>query len=642
MLMDIREKIRGWLAYVIVGLISIPFALWGVGEYLGGGKEKPVAEVDGEKITAGELDRAFSEQRQQLIARSERQITAEMIERMGLKRQVLDQMINERLLLRFIREQGYVVPDGLVAATIRGIPAFQRDGEFDREAYERRLARQGMTIEQFENDVRRDLLFNTLDNALVGSAFVTDPEVRGLVALRDQRREIGLVRLDRDAVAAGIAEPDEATLEAYYDAHADAFQRPEQVRLAYVEITPEKLAATQEVSDAALQAAYDDYRKRMADREVRRARHILIQLPSDADAATVDAARERLEAAREAIVSGEASFEEKAAELSDDATTREKGGDLGRVGEGEIAESFDRAVAELGEGEISQPVRTRFGWHLIQVYEVDQADVPPLDQVRDELIGKLKQDAAESAYYDAAERLATISYEQPDSLVPAAEAVGLEIESSDWIGRESGGGIGEYRAVREAAFDEAVLEEGFNSQLIELGDSHAVVLRVEEHRDAQPMPFETVRDEVLAGWRDERIETAMTELAEAIESDLAAGQDPAERVAGVEAASWSAPAWYGRDDAGAAMPRDALAAAFALAPPAGDAPATTTTELADGDRAVLLLTGLRPGDPAELDAEARNRLAAQLETNQANRLIDAFLRSLRAEAKVEIRESAFD
>ncbi|QGT78840.1 hypothetical protein GM160_07985 [Guyparkeria halophila] len=642
MLMDIREKIRGWLAYVIVGLISIPFALWGVGEYLGGGKEQPVAEVDGEEITARQLDQAFSERRQQLIAQSEQQITAEMIERMGLKRQVLDQMINERLLVQFIQEQGYAVPDGLVAATIRGIPAFERDGEFDREAYERRLAQQGMTVEQFENDVRRDLLFNTLDNALIGSAFVTEPEVRQLVALRDQMREVGLVRLDRETVAAGIAEPDESTLKAYYDERVDAFQRPEQVRLAYVEISPEKLAASQEVSDAALQAAYDDYRERMADEAVRRARHILIQLPSDADAATVDEAREQLEAAREAIMAGEASFEEKVAELSDDGSTRENGGDLGRVGEGEIAESFDRAVAELGEGEISEPVRTRFGWHLIEVYEVGQAEVPPLEQARGELIEQLKQDAAERAYYDAAEQLASISYEQPDSLVPAAEAVGLEIETSDWISRESGEGIGEHRAVRDAAFDEAVLEERFNSQLIDLDNSHGVVVRVEEYREAQPLPFEEVRDQVLAQWRAERIETEMAELAEAIESDLAAGQDPAERVAEVEAASWSAPAWVGRGDAGASMPRDALAAAFALTPPEGDAPATATTELDNGDRAVLVLTGVRAGEPAELDAETRNRLAGQLENNQANRLIDAFMRSLRAEAEVEIRESAFD
>lgn len=642
MLMDIREKIRGWLAYVIVGLISIPFALWGVGEYLGGGKDTLVAEVEGEEITARQLDQAFSERRQQLIAQSEQKVTAEMIEQMGLKRQVLDQMINERLLVQFTREQGYTVPDGLVAATIRGISAFQRDGQFDREAYERRLAQQGMSVDQFENDVRRDLLFNTLDNALVGSAFVTEPEVRQLVALRDQSREIGLVRIDRQAVASGIDDPDESTLKAYYDERVEAFQRPEQVKLAYVEITPEKLAASQEVSDAALQSAYEDYRERQADEAVRRARHILIQLPGDADAATVDEARERLEAAREAIESGETTFEEKAAELSDDGSTRDSGGDLGRVGEGEIAESFDRAVAELGEGEISEPVRTRFGWHLIQVYEVSQAEVPPLEEARGELIEQLKQDAAERAYYDAAEQLASVSYEQPDSLVPAAEAVGLEIETSDWISREAGDGIGERRAVREAAFEEAVLEERFNSQLVDLDNSHAVVLRVEEHREAQPMPFEEVRDQVVAQWRAEQVEAAIAELAEAIESDLVAGKDPAERVADIDAASWTPAQWVGRGDASDEMPTEALSAAFGLPRPGEQTVSATTTQLSDGDAAVVVLSGVRAGEPSELDAETRNRLAGQLENNQANRLIDAFMRSLRAEADVEIRENAFD
>lgn len=642
MLMDIREKIRGWLAYVIVGLISIPFALWGVGEYLGGGKDQLVAEVDGESITARELDQAFSERRRQLIAQSEQQVTAEMIEAMGLKRQVLEQMINERLLIGFIREQGYVVPDGLVAATVRGIPAFQTDGRFDRQAYERRLSQQGMSVERFENDVRRDLLFNTLDNALIGSAFVTDPEVRQLVALRDQARQVGLMRLDRETVAGNLPQADEATLRTYYDENVEAFQRPEQVKLAYVEISPERLASSQEVSDAALQSAYDEYKQRQADETVRRARHILLQLPADADAAEVDDGRERLESARESIVSGEASFAETAETLSEDASTRDDGGDLGRVNEGDIAEAFDRAVTSLEEGEISEPVRTRFGWHLIQAYDVQRAQVPPLNEVREDLLETLRQDAAERAYYDAAETLASVSYEQPDSLVPAAEAVGLPVEQSDWISRGEGDGIGEYRAVREAAFDEAVLEERFNSELIEIDSNHAVVVRLEAHRDAQPLPFDEVRDEVAEQYRQQAIERTLTEVATSVRESIGQGDDPGEVAASEEAAEWIAPQWYQRGDARGAIGRQALTTAFSMTPPGGDRPSIRIASLADGDRGVVLLSGVRAGEPAELDAETRRQLAAQLENNQANRLIDAFVRSLREQADVSIREKALD
>ena len=276
------------------------------------------------------------------------------------------------------------------------------------------------------------------------------------------------------------------------------------------------------------------------------------------------------------------------------------------------------------------------------MYEVGQAEVPPLEEARGELIEQLKQDAAERAYYDAAEQLASVSYEQPDSLVPAAEAVGLEIETTDWISRGSGDGIGERRVVREAAFGEAVLEERFNSQLIDLDNSHAVVLRVEEHRQAQPLPFEEVRDQVVAQWRAEQLEGAIAELAEAVESDLSAGKNPAERVAEVDAARWTPTQWYGRSDASDQMPSAALSAAFGLARPGDDAFTTTTARLAGGDAAVVVLSDVRAGEPAELDAETRNVLAGQLENNQANRLIDAFMRSLRAEADVEIRDKAFD
>ncbi len=642
MLMDIREKIRGWLAYVIVGLISIPFMLWGVGEYMGGGSDSTVAEVQGEEITARELDRAFAERRAQMIAESDEQLTAEMFEEMGLKRQVLDEIINERLLVNFIREQGYVVPDERVAAVIRGISAFHADGQFDRETYERRLAQQGMSADQFENDVRRDQLFNTLDRALIGSAFVTEPEVRQLVALRDQSREIGLIRIDRDRVAESVPEPDEADLRAYYEEHAEAFERPEQVKLAYVELTPERLAASQEISEEALAGAYEDYKSRESGDEVRQVRHILIQVPEDADAAEVDAARETAEKARAAIESGEASFAEKGAELSDDSSSRDDGGDLGRVREGDIAESFDRALSSLEEGEVSEPVRTRFGWHLIEVYDVEEAEVPPLEEVRGDLLERLRQDAAERAYYDAAEELASVSYEQPDSLVPASEAVDVSIEQSGWISRDAGEGIGEHDAVRAAAFDEGVLEERFNSQLIELGSSHAVVVRVEEHREAQPLPFEEVEDDVREQWRREAVDQALGDLAASLRSALDEGGDPAEVVEGEPSAEWVEPEWYQRGQDNEQMPAEVLQAAFGMTPPASEGVSTEIVTLSGGDRGVISLSGVRAGEPSELDAESRRMMARQLEANQADRLIAAFMRSLRDEADVTIRERAID
>ena len=642
MLMDIREKIRGWIAYVIVGLISIPFALWGVGEYLGGGGDATVAEVEGEPITARELDRAFAERRAQMVAQSDQQLTAEMFEQMGVKRQVLDELINERLLVNFVREQGYVIPNDVVAGVIRGIPAFQQDGEFDRETYERRVAQQGMTVEQFENDIRRDQLFGTLDRALVGSAFVTDPEVRQVVALRDQTREVGLVRIDREAVAEGLEAPAEDDLRAYYDEHAQAFERPEQVRLAYVELSPEQLASKQEISDAALQAAYDDFRSRESNEEIRRARHILIELPEDAGAAEVDAARETLAQARETIASGEATFAEKAQELSDDSSTRDDGGDLGRVRDGDIAEAFDQAVASLEEGEVSEPVRTPFGLHLIQVYGVEAAAVPPLEQVRDQLLEDLRRDAAERAYYDAAEQLASVSYEQPDSLVPAAEAVGLSIQQSDWIGRNTGEGIAQHAEVRESAFDEGVLGEGFNSQLIELGPNHAVVVRVEAHREAQPRPFEEVEAQVREQWQRDAVEAAIEDKAEAIRAALESDNDPAEVAATDPTARWIETAQYQRGEAGRSMPAEALRSAFAMTPPAEGERSLGITRLAAGDRGVVILSDVQAGVPGELDAETRNLMARQLESDQVRRLIAALMASLREEADVTVNEQAID
>ncbi|MDD3575904.1 MAG: SurA N-terminal domain-containing protein, partial [Halothiobacillus sp.] len=247
MLMDLRERIQGWIAYAIIGLISVPFVLWGVGEYFSGGANKPVAEVDGLPISQQAFEQAVSQQRQAIIQKLGGSVSAEMLQSLNLDQQVLDQMINERVLRVFVQKAGFRAPDAVVADLIRSEPAFKTNGVFDVKKYEAFVAARGTTVANFEAGLKQDIVMQTLENAISESTIVTAPELDQIVKLRDQTREIGMFRLERARVVDTVPAPTDAQIEAYYAAHKAEFIRPERVKLRYIELSPQTLAPSVKV-----------------------------------------------------------------------------------------------------------------------------------------------------------------------------------------------------------------------------------------------------------------------------------------------------------------------------------------------------------------------------------------------------------
>lgn len=612
MLLAIRDKVTGWLAYIIIILISIPFALWGITEYFGVGGEETVATVDDAEITQREFDRAYARYRAQINAiyggRPPELLTNDAV----LKEQVLQQMIERELLAQVTAREGYRIGDEQLGEMIRGMDDFQVDGRFDKATYEGQLRSQGWTPAGFEYEYRLARRIDQLQEGLLASAVASRRAARLVEELRRQEREIAYLRLDLDARPGGEP-PTEAQVAEYYESHPDEFVEPERVRIAYLALDQQALAAEADVGEGALRAAYEEQAPLHTRPEEREARHILITVDAEADPAEWEAARERIEALRERVLAGE-DFAELAREHSEDPGSAPEGGDLGPVTRGLMVEPFEEALFALSEGELSEPVRTRFGWHVIRLDAVRPESRKSFEEMRPDLEADLRRRAAESVFYDRVEQLANLTYENPDSLVIAAEALGLPVEESDWFTRSGGAGVAASAKVRAAAFGPEVLGRGVNSDVIELDEGGVVVLRVLEHRPAERKPLAAVRDEIVRILERQEKERSLRALGERVEQALRGGADPA-ALAEEHQAAYRDLGFVRRDQGGDA--REIVSLAFTLRPPEGERPTVAGTVLPDGDYAVVMLETVRAGEatPAETDPAVaqRRRAAAQAE-----------------------------
>ncbi|PWG61432.1 SurA N-terminal domain-containing protein [Spiribacter halobius] len=635
MLQAIRDRTRGWIAYVIVALLVIPFALFGMYNYLAeGGGAQTVATVNGEEITRTRLDQAHRQRQAQLREALGDRFDPAMFDDQQLRRETLQQLIDRQLLLGYAQDAGLRVADQDVANALRRQSVFQVDGEFSVERYRSLLSQNNITPEQYEAQLRRDLALEALRDAVVGTAITSDAEIERLVALQRQERRAGWLSVSAAAFEDEVS-VDDAAVQEYYEANRDDYRRPEAVRLRYVLLDPQRLAADIEVDEDTLRERYEE-RVAQAERGApRRIRHILVEVPESADEAAVAEAREEAQALRERIQGGE-SFAQVAEDASDDPGSARQGGDLGLVRQGDFVEPFEEAAWSLEEGELSEPVRTEFGWHLIEVTEVRSADVPAFEELRDELRAEVARERAERRLYELGNELETLAFENPDSLQPAAETLGIEVQETDWITPEGGGeGIAAEPAVLEAAFSEERIGERVNSDLLELEGNRYAVIRVADHRDAAVEPLDEVRDRVEAAVREARAADAARERAEALQQRLADGE-AFEAVAGEasEGVSAQSPRWIRRDSG--EVPAAVREQAFRLAV-AGDEQAAELARL-DGGWAVVMVDAVRPGDVSDLGDEERAQLRSTLDRLDGNAAFEALVAALREEADISIRE----
>ncbi len=618
MLQNIRDNSQGWIAKTIIGVIIVLMALTGFDAIMNvASNRNEAAEVNGEPIALGELSRAVDMQRRQLQQRFGGQFDASLLDEKLLRSSALDALIERKLLLQGAAQAGFGFSQPALDQLILLTPEFQQDGKFSAERFDQVIRQMGYDRLQFRQLLEQEMLIGQLQAGLAGSGFVTEEEVRAFAALERQTRDFASLTLQADSAAVSISDEQ---LKAYYDEHASEFMTAEQVRIEYVELKKERFFDQVEVSAEELQAEYE---KEIANLgEQRKASHILLET---GDALNDEQARAKLEELRQRILAGE-DFAALAKEFSNDPGSAAAGGDLGYAGQGVYDAAFEEALFALQVGQVSAPVKSEFGWHLIRLDDIQAAEVPSLDSLKPQLERELKTQKVEQRFVEVTKELEDAAFESADLQQPAQE-LGLEVREAAPFGREGGEGIAANRQVVQAAFSTEVLTEGANSAALELDPDTVVVLRVKEHRKPEQQPLEQLADTLRDKLRREHAAEQARLRGEALLAELREGKAPS--VAG----EWQSRAATGRDQEG--VDPQLLEALFRMPKPASaEQPSFAGLSLANGDYVVLRLQDVGSAG-AELGAEELAMYRRFLASRSGQQDFQAFQRQLREQAEIE-------
>ena len=633
MLQRIHDSLGKWLVVVILGLIAFTFIFWGVSSNDFGlsGSAQFAAKVNGEEVPLTEFDRALQVRQNQYLEIYRAELPDEV--RLELRRAVLDELVRDAAIRQRVESQGYRVSNERLTQSIRDIPQFQVEGEFSIAQYRGQLQNFGYTPTGFEELQRQSLEAADLQGGIVDSAFLTPNEFRRYIELYNQRREVAYALFDTETFSANVT-IDDAAIASRYENNQASYQTAETVDLEYIELALADIAATVEVTEDDLRSAYEQEQDRFTTPEERRIRHILISVADGEDAAR---------AAAEAVVArirGGEDFAAVAAEVSADAGTKAQGGDLGWMGRGTLVGPFEDAMFALQVGEVSAPVRTTDGFHIIRLDEVRAGGVQPFEAVRGDLEAELKTREAENEFYDRATALEDAAVEAHDELASVATATGLPVRTA--MGFPRGGDptlFDNSAAVVQAAFGDEVVDTGRNSDLVELAEDHVLVLRVVDHHVPTTRPLDEVREQIREELVRERSQQLAEEAAQAFLTEIEQGGDPVERAA-AHNGRWNAATWIMRTDA--TVPTEVLSAVFGMPKATSSTPQRERIALANGGQAVVVLTGVEAGEPATMSQEERDQRQRQLADQAARAELTGYVGNLRDTADVRIPDDVLN
>ena len=623
MLQNIRDNSQGWIAKSIVGVIVALMAFTGFDAIVNSASNsKNAADVNGEKITQDTLSRAVDMQRRQYIQQFGKDFDASMLDDKMLRESALNALIERNLLLQGAKDSGMAFSQKALDQLIVGMPLFQQDGKYNQDRFLQVIRQEGYTPMQFRERLEQDVLVSQLQAGLVGSSFLTDAELSAFVRLDKQTRDFATLTLKADTGAVQLKDEE---LKKYYEEHADQFMSPEQVVLDYVELKKDAFFDRVEIKDDELQELYQKEIAGLA--EQRQAAHILLEVN---DQLSDEQAKAKLEDVKKRLQQGE-DFAALAKELSQDPGSAANGGDLGYAGPGVYDPAFEEALYSLKEGEVSAPVRSQFGWHLVKLLGVQAADVPSFDSLKDKLIADSKAPRVEQLFVEAAKALGDAAYEASDLAQPAQEQ-GLTVQTTAAFGREGGSeGLAANRQVIQAAFSEDLLDGGANSNAIELDPATVVVIRVKEHKKSALLPFDQVQSSIRETLTLQRANEAVKDKGEALLVSLREGKTPVEQAEAGQ--GWKVIEAATRSQEG--IEPVLLQALFRMPKPAEDGtPTFAGVSLSNGDYVLLRLNGV--GQPeAELSEEEKSMYRRFLASRLGQQDFNAFRVELKEQADIE-------
>lgn len=612
MLHVIRERATGWVAYFIVLIISIPFALWGISEYLGFGGGADVAEVNGHPIPVERYNEVYQRTRSDNPPPSG--MDSEQWER-GLKLRVMDGLIDRVLLFQYLDGERLDVTDAKLAQSIQAMDLFRVDGRFDEERYQKILEVNRITPARFEADQREQMRTQIIAQMLADSALATDAEVREYQALQDQTRDIRYFEVKGDRFFDPEAVTEEE-IKADYEESQDLYMTPERVKVSYLELRLDSMDDGTPLSEEAVAEYYEARALDFMAPELRKLRQIFLK-GSESD--------EQAQALYKRLQEGE-DFAELAQEHSQDELSRSRGGQIGWVAEEDLPEDLAALVFSLEPGKVSEPIKTERGIYLLDVQELEPARLQSLEEVRDQVAEQARRADLEGRYAAAAEELGLLAYENPESLAAAAEQLDMEIQSTDLVPLTAlPVGVLTQEAVVTALRSDEVLRGGMNSDRIDLEVDWSIVVRVDEYEEARTLPLEAVADRIRNDLARQAAWAAL--LAHASELTERLREEPdIEALAESDGAKLVTRTGLTRE--AEEVPQQIGEKAFSLSRPEGS-PSVGIAILYDGV-ALVAVDAVHEAPPAEIREGDRENLRAKMRLDEA----EAFRAALLAQAEV--------
>ncbi|HKQ24151.1 MAG TPA: SurA N-terminal domain-containing protein [Burkholderiales bacterium] len=623
---DFIYKHKKWLQIALLVLIVPPFALFGIDYYFRDtGSGGALVRIGDTRISDLEYSQALRKAQDRMREMAKNNPDPALLNSPQLKESVLEDLIARKVALTHAYKSGMTVSTAELQKIIGAVEAFRDEsGRFSQARYQQMLRGQGMTPVAFENDIRTNIVLEQLRSVTAGSGFLPESVVERLLKIGEQEREVGQFIFDPVNYRKQVR-ISEADVEKYYEEHKNEFQIPERVRLEFLVLSPEVVEHAAKVTDEELKNYYQANIERYSSPEERRASHILIPAPASAGAADKAKAKDQAEDLLKQIRSAPGKFAELAARFSKDPGSAEKGGDLGFFGRGLMVKPFDDAVFALKVGELAGPVETQYGYHIIRLVEIKPSHATPFEAVKKQITDEVRKPKLGKAFAEAADSFNNLVYEQFDSLTPAAEALKLTVQTSDWVSRVGGNPnpLFNNEKLLNAVFSDEVLKNKHNTSAIEVQPNVMLAARVLEHNPAVAMPLAQVRSDVMQYLTDK----GAIELAE---KDGRAALDELQKGKAVTL-SWSP------SQPVSLQKRQGLHPAGAQAVFGADVsklPAYAGVSAAQGRFVVYRITKVK--DLAAVDPAQRKALGKQLAEMIGQEQYVAYLASLRERADVKI------
>ena len=641
MLQAIRNKMHGWPSVILLGICVLAMSLFGMESYFTSRNDTFVAKVGKHEISQNDFQNRVNQLRQQAADEQGDHFDSSVFEKPEVKQQILDAMVDQQLLLQANDDWGMRVSDQAVRDYIATIPAFQLNNQFDPTTYRTYLESQRKTPDSFESDIRSSLSGQLIPDAVNDTTIVTDATMDRFLSLISQRRDLRYFVLPRPKLADD--QVTDAQIDAFYKAHQADYMNPEQVSVKYLEVNGADLKPDAAPSDDDLKKRYEDEKQRFVQPEQRLVSHILINVPANATPDQQKAALAKAEKIAAQATPG--NFASLAKQDSEDLGSKIQGGDLGWLQKGVTNAPFEAAMFALQKNQISKPVLSPDGYHIIFLRDLRSGETKPFNDVRDQLVKELSTGGKDRKYNEVAGKLSDNTYQNPSSLEPAAAALSIPIKTTVLFSRKGGSdALSSNPKFVAAAFGDDVLVQGNNSALIDLGNNHSVVLHIDKHVPAALRPLAEVKADVQKKILDERTVAAEKKQADEMIASLNKG-DAMPSVAAsvhatiktvVEAVRSQAPQ---AQVTAATTPAPLLKQAFLMPHPAAGKSQFAAVDMQDGTFALLAVDKVQDGDLSKVPPEEHDALRQQMAQAYGAEATRELIEQLRAKTKIQINKA---